>query len=537
MLKWLRRKTAPAPDAELSDGWFKPASAEKLLTTPQRQRLLNQLWQCTAVPRTLFDQLYLTPVNRLAELVQLFPASENHHHSAPGGMLDHCLEVACFAARLRQNYLLPPSAPAEEQSRQTEVWTAAVIYAALLHDVGKVAVDITVELIDGSNWHPWLGPVRQPWRLRYPAQDKDYRLHPAAGALLCTQILPPQALSWLTDYREAFTALVYCISGHYEYAGVLGELVQKADRASVAQNLGGDAVKAFRQPVTSFAQQMVGALRYLVQNEFKLSNPDSGSDGWLTEDALWLISKTTADRIRAYLLGVGITGVPDSNIRLFDEMLAHKIAVPNGDKVIWSCTVASESGWEAGVPLTLLQIPPALIWETGQQRPAIFSGSVEPVVNKQQVESVPEPAEQQKNAKNLSCADRSGFSVGEHFINWLKTGIGSGHLPVNAPAALLHIVENQLFLVSPGIFKHYVKETSGTTGDEWKQVQKDFQKLQLHRRGHDGVNIWTCEVKGPRGGSKITGYLLINSSPVLGNQVLSNNPWLRLKVSISPESY
>jgi predicted HD phosphohydrolase len=37
----------------------------------------------------------------------------------------------------------------EEQAAQSETWTAAVV-AALLHDLGKIAVDLYVELDDGS---------------------------------------------------------------------------------------------------------------------------------------------------------------------------------------------------------------------------------------------------------------------------------------------------------------------------------------------------------------------------------------------------
>lgn len=543
MLKWLKRKRPAAPDATLPDGWFRPASAESLLAKPERQQQLNLLWQHTSVPKDLFDQLYLTPVSRLAELVQQFPASENHHHSQPGGMLDHCLDVACHAAQLRQNHLLPASAPAEEQAKQTEVWTAAVIYAALLHDIGKIAVDIVVELTDGRIWHPWMGPVPLPWRLRYHSQNKDYHLHPAAGALLCAQILPQQVMNWLAGYREAFSALLYCVAGHYDKAGILGELVQKADRASVARDLGGDSVKAIHQPVTSLAGQIVSALRYLVQNEFTLNNTNSGSDGWLTEDALWLISKTTADRIRAYLLKMGVTGVPDSNIRLFDEMLAHRIALPNGDKAIWSCTVESDSGWSAGCELTLLKISPALVWEHYQQRPAAFAGSVEPslinlsastespisvgINNSTPVHSVnPDEAYYDGTAE---VVPEYPPNLGEDFFAWLKAGLSSGRLVVNERTALVHRVEDEIFIITPGIFKCYMKDTTGEAGEKWRQVQKAFQELRIHHRGRDGLNIWTCEVKGLRFTRAIKGFLLGDQFKQILDNKWGNNPWLVLK--------
>ncbi|WP_176222577.1 TraI domain-containing protein, partial [Lonsdalea populi] len=116
------------------------------------------------------------------------------------------------------------------------------------------------------------------------------------------------------------------------------------------------------RPASSLPEQLLSALRELVRAEFKLSNPSSGSDGWLTDDALWLISKTTADRARAWLLQQGVTSVPESNVRLFDEMQAHGLIVPTQDgKAVWSCTVTADSGWTPGRPLTLLRLAPSRI--------------------------------------------------------------------------------------------------------------------------------------------------------------------------------
>ncbi|MDV6320881.1 TraI domain-containing protein, partial [Chromohalobacter sp. HP20-39] len=124
-----------------------------------------------------------------------------------------------------------------------EAWTAAVAYAALLHDIGKVAVDLHVELADGSTWHPWHGPLRQPYRFRY-RDDREYRLHSAATGLLYQQLLNRDLLDWLSGYPSLWAPLLYVLAGQYEHAGVLGELVVQADRASVAQELGGDPARA-----------------------------------------------------------------------------------------------------------------------------------------------------------------------------------------------------------------------------------------------------------------------------------------------------
>ena len=85
---------SPAPATDLPKGLLRPESATSLLATPRRQKLLEHIWQ-------------RTPLERYAELVQQFPASESHHHAYPGGMLDHGLEIVAYALKLRQSHLLP----------------------------------------------------------------------------------------------------------------------------------------------------------------------------------------------------------------------------------------------------------------------------------------------------------------------------------------------------------------------------------------------------------------------------------------------
>jgi len=116
---------AAAPSPPIPEGLTLPQSSTALLSTPRRQRLLEHIWQRTSLSRTQFDALYLSPINRFAELVQLLPASEAHHHAWPGGMLDHALEAVTFALKMRQSRLLPVGAVPETQAAQGEAWTAA----------------------------------------------------------------------------------------------------------------------------------------------------------------------------------------------------------------------------------------------------------------------------------------------------------------------------------------------------------------------------------------------------------------------------
>jgi integrating conjugative element relaxase (TIGR03760 family) len=367
---------SPTPPAAPPKGWLRPESAASLLATPRRQKLLEHIWQRTSLSRRQFAALYLTSLERYAELVQQFPASESHHHAHPGGMPDHGLEIVAYALKLRQSHLLPTGANPEDQAAQSEAWTAAVAYAALLHDIGKIAVDLHVELADGSVWHPWHGPLRDAYRFRY-RDDREYRLHSAATGLLYRQLLDHDVLDWLSGYPALWGSLLYVLAGQYEHAGALGELVVQADRTSVAQELVGDPARALAAPRHALQRKLLDGLRYLLQEELKLNQPEA-SDGWLTDDALWLVSKTVSDKLRAHLLAQGIDGIPVSNLAVFNVLQDHGIlrATPQG-KAIWRATVTSATGWSHSV--TLLRLAPALIWEAAK-RPASFAGTVQPDV-------------------------------------------------------------------------------------------------------------------------------------------------------------
>ncbi|MDA8454343.1 TraI domain-containing protein [Acidovorax sp. GBBC 3334] len=576
-------------------GWRTPLSASELLAPARRQQLIEHIWQRTSLSRAQFEALYLAPIRRYAELVQLFPASESHHHAHSGGMLDHGLEIVAYALKLRQSHLLPAGATPESQAAQAEAWTAGVAYAALLHDIGKIAVDIDVEQEDGSTWRAWHGVLRQPYRFRYRS-GREYRLHGAAGGLLYARVLDAGILDWLSGFPDLWSPLLFVLAGQNEHAGVLGELVVQADQASVAQSLGGDPAKALAAPRHALQRKLLDGLRYLLREQLQINQPQA-SDGWLTEDALWLVSKTVSDKLRAHLLGQGMDGIPSSNTAVFDVLQDHGIALPTSDgKAIWRACVASESGWSN--TFTFLRLSPALIWDAAE-RPAPFAGTVQvlqdaesappspavqPRDNDQstmvaegtEADATPTPSPRQDGVDALlsllqpdwpappsayradsapaevpappsppreaaqeetATATRppSGAPSGQDFIAWLRQGLLQRRLILNDAKALVHTVADTAYLVSPGVFQRYAQEhpavralAKGEELAEWQWVQRQFERLRLHRKQDNGLNIWTCEVAGPRKTRRLHGYLLRDPLSVL-SQPLANNPFLHLK--------
>ncbi|MGP0148411.1 MobH family relaxase [Pseudomonas oryzihabitans] len=613
------KKAPPSPPpCSGKQGFTPPSAAKDLLALPRRLKLLENIWQRTSLSREQFASLYRDPIERYADLVQQLPASENHHHAYPGGLLDHGLEIVAYVLKIRQNYLLPIGAPPESQAAQAEAWSAAVAYGALLHDLGKIAVDIEVVLQDGKLWHPWHGRIESPYRFRY-VKGRDYQLHGAASALVYFQVLPPHVLDWLSGYRELWSSLIFVLAGQYQHAGVLGEMIVQADQASVAQELGANPQRAMEAPKNTIQRQLADGLRTLVIKKFKLNQPDGPSDGWLTQDALWLVSKPVSDQLRALMLSQGVEGIPSSNAPFFNLIQDQAIIQVNGqDKAIWKATIDTGRGWKN--TFTLLKVAPALIWPDPADRPAPFTGTftleqpedtepgqlrpeqvsdIEPpslpiaqnvmlVTPSQEVpssETLPPHAFQtglDPMDETLALADElfgeaassaeiptppllpdvtadsftdhitepptkadnsttNTADLGQAFIAWARQGVLSHTLVINDAKALIHTVDGTAFLVSPGLFKRYAlehprlqQEAKGRGIEAWQLVQRAFEKLKINRKTGDNLNIWTCEVIGPRKSKLLKGYLLDDPATIFTHPPFDNIS-LRLQVTGASE--
>jgi len=627
MLRKLFRTKSPAPTSgpPTRNGFTRPSSGTALLATPRRQKLIENIWQRTSLSREQFVSLYRDPLERYADLVQQLPASENHHHAYPGGLLDHGLEIVAYALKIRQNYLLPIGAPPESQAAQAEAWSAAVAYGALLHDLGKIAVDIEVVLEDGTSWHPWHGRLDKPYRFRY-VKGRDYQLHGAASALVYGQVLPLHVLDWLSTYRELWSSLIFVLAGQYQHAGVLGEMIVQADQASVAQELGANPQRAMEAPKNTIQRQLADGLRTLVTDKFKLNQPDGPSDGWLTQDALWLVSKPAADQLRALMLSQGVEGIPSSNAPFFNLLQDQAIIQVNGqDKAIWKATVENGHGWSQ--TFTFLKVAPALIWPDHADRPAPYGGvltleqadertdeirseEMEAFIDVKMMASISQnetqvtssqdeinleilarPAPQssfeamddtlalaedlfgasseqvtsdpatstsdaftsplsytptqptgQSAAPPLEPSSTPAAELGQAFMEWARHGVLSHKLVINDAKAMIHTVDGTAFLVSPGLFKRYAQEhpqlqveAKSRDLEPWQLVQRAFEKTKQHRKTVDNLNIWTCEVIGPRKTKNLKGYLLQDSTLIF-SQVPFDNPSLRLQISGAGEN-
>jgi integrating conjugative element relaxase (TIGR03760 family) len=521
----------------------------------------------------------------LAGFVQQLPASEAHHHAGPGGLLSHALEVVLEAMKLRRGALLPPGASAEELARLQDVWTYACVSAALLHDIGKPLADQRITLFGADHaplgqWKPTDGPMGPParyYRVEFVARRR-YRRHERLTPLLAGHIVPAEGLRWLAGEPEAMDAWLAALQGDYDEAGPLGAIVSRADGLSVARDLsGGDRVRMPAARSKPLADRLITALRHLLaQEELPLNR--RGAAGFLAGEELWLVSKRVLDAIKEHLAREGQTGIPSRNDRLMDELQQHGLLIPNDEQAIWPCEVRI-GDWTQR--LTMLRLEASTVWPDPDRRPAPLEGSVTPVddgdgadvpdsahggepteataataaagryrqelaqeadfnnlplpydlsVAETPVKVASAPSEGIHPSPDTSLVDDSATGddrtadedddLGRRFVAWLKENIVSGRVEINTARARIHVLQDGLALISPGIFRDF-------DAARWDKAQKRFQKLKLHLKRPDGTNIWTCRVAKERKQSRIKVMLIPEPEKTLGVTLPPPNPAVTL---------
>lgn len=132
--------------------------------------------------------------------------------------------------------------------------------------------------------------------------------------------------------------------------------------------------------------------------------------------------------------------------------------------------------------------------------------------------------------------------LGESFLEWLRSCILENQIAFNNISGHLHVVEEGLLIISPNIFRRYIKQRSAEgVGLEFKAVQKGFETLGVHQRTPEGKNITRYRVvrnKGSESNTTISGMLIPDPLRTLGLERLPEiNPVLirELKESPHPE--
>lgn len=371
--------------------------AAMLFERTRSNGVVAQIRQFTALNEQNFEADVMPLLRGFAEYVQLIPASESHHHAQPGGLLEHTLEVAANALRLRQGLKLPLGATPEEQMRLAPVWSYGMLVAAVLHDIGKPVADVVIDLYgtdvnqSALRWNGLTGGMRQAaakcnathYTVDFPAQ-RDYEQHKRVGSFLLHALVPQSGLQWLSSDSQLMAELMEYLTGDDASEGktsAIRDTIRKADSLSVENNLlTGTRTRFANARHTPLIERLMQGLRALVQEEhLAINRPGAGM--FIDPDGqhAWIVSKIAADKTRELLdkretRADGAAGLPTDNERLFDTWAEYGALVQTPEKkAVWKIRI--EIGdWKQ--TLTVLKFPVDTLWKPGIPRPKSLEGAI-----------------------------------------------------------------------------------------------------------------------------------------------------------------
>lgn len=214
-----------------------------------QNELIGRITGFLGLSRPITEKYFLPVVRNYVEYVHLLPASENHHHSGVGGLVIHGLETCLFAVKLAENSLpYTGSEPSLKKKYETK-WRLAVAIAALIHDVAKVATDMTVTNEEGLDWLPfscsltkWLTEKRVShyyitYRLNRGKKHEDYAI------TIARVLIPQETMSFMESGNAAgiiyklFAALNVSHADADPSMYDIRDLVIKADSLSVEKDI------------------------------------------------------------------------------------------------------------------------------------------------------------------------------------------------------------------------------------------------------------------------------------------------------------
>jgi Putative helicase len=273
-------------------------------------------------------------IERLGALVGDLPASANHHHSEPNGLLRHSLEVGLKMVekvdrRLAAQAELDPSAGVSEISPDAPQWQYLCFLAGLGHDLGKL-FDMDVQAGD-QRWSPlhetyaeFLRHVKVEPLLRWD-EDRVRGAHAQMSPWLMHHLLTPADIRFIGVERLPQLAAATTGTHAGEGSTPLALLVSKLDQESVEQA----APEWMTKRPDSKVNQFIRALRALI-SEGGLSVNTPGAPVYVTGDEAAVVVPRSILAARHYLKQEKITLPP--NHCLYDLLAQAEVVQADGDR-------------------------------------------------------------------------------------------------------------------------------------------------------------------------------------------------------------
>lgn len=418
---------------------FTVISSDELLSNEKRQAIVNKVHSLISLPDKHYEALVTNLFKRFAEYVQLLPATEKHHHSVPGGLLDHSLQVTLYSLLIRRGFMLPIGAPPEILAKKQEIWSYGTLTAALMKNLGLATIHQRVSIFDKDGefvgrWNPLRGGLGEygSYDIAF-SEGEDGQLGARITPLLAERILPKDGLHWLASDPEIFNQWLALLSNDMAGSGILGQMVDRANKENILKYMNEQGM-APGQPTAAQPPAPTPSMPAAPQTGMSPPPP-----------------RPRADSPRPPRPEPG-------------PMPPAPPARPDAGNVPPPPPRPDTGGTLGSAP------------ETSDSLFGQLKGGAS------ELGAATEMTEQSgATDEEVIAAEDIPSDLGEFFFFWLKREIKKDKLPFNKDKGPLQRVQEGILLVCPSVFQKFVDANPelDTMADA---VQKRFQKLKYHKK-------------------------------------------------------
>jgi integrating conjugative element relaxase (TIGR03760 family) len=231
-------KIPAASHKELLKDLTRTMPGQALLTNGKRPAVLSEIEALCALEETRYTSLCGNLMSNLANYFQDLPETTNSFYAEAGGLLDHALYRTESAMLLFKQFLVLDAAAM--LSEEQKLWQYALYSAALLQGVGKLYVDYSINVFDGSGhmltlWNPLTSSLATSGSYyNYTFhKDMDIDFRRRVNLLLAQKIIPASGFAWIASNAKVLAVWLALLQDDLRSAGTLGAILIRADALAI----------------------------------------------------------------------------------------------------------------------------------------------------------------------------------------------------------------------------------------------------------------------------------------------------------------
>jgi len=310
---------------------------ETLLET--QSELIRRIGEIIA-NKELLDTHYYPAITRLANMYQLLPASQSHHHRGAGGLLCHSLEVGLYSLQAADGKLIRGIVTPQQRRLIEPRWRVAIFFAGICHDLGKVVTDFTVTDRSGEiKWHPYICGLYD-WATQNKLNNYFIhwnegrgKSHTSIAATLFNGVVSKESRDWISEgSTDVMQWLSESLTNTPGAKNQIYENIVKSDQVSVERDLKsmGVAMAGYEigVPIERYLSDIMRNL--LREGVWRINEP--GARVWCVKNHTYLVWPKAGDEMAQRVREENIPGLPKSVDGILDMMAERGIALVREEK-------------------------------------------------------------------------------------------------------------------------------------------------------------------------------------------------------------